>query len=421
MPPNSISTDLVIIGGGFMGLSLAYQASLKGIHSIILEPAEKSQPHYMTGLFAPRADYLSKDRDEVMATIYECLRWRKFFRDIIRPKLYVMPFGPDTPYSPALIGSLMNVYDNLTGFRFGRFSGNSFRINNNILEQMEQNLKKHYFKEAIGFYELTAQPDDLLLDFTNKVMATGLSSIVRYSSLWYYLKHDSIRSVLVGNRNGEKLLLTNKSGIKVINTAGPWMQDVATPLGISLPVEYQLGFQLSIPEKYCFQHSIITFGTDGLYTIISQQKDHIQVGPTNTASHGTADITDPKLRQQAQDYLINTVTRIIEPGFKLAKSEIKSGGLRVKLRLPLSPDSNRPFILNIGFDNYHVVYPGKAVMALKTADEFLANQFNGKKYFYCLDGSKKYRNLIKLNIIRLKSVMLLGLGLAINLVRKYLK
>ena len=60
-------------------------------------------------------------------------------------------------------------------------------------------------------------------------------------------------------------------------------------------------------------------------------------------------------------------------------------------------------------------------MALKTADEFLANQFNGKKYFYCLDGSKKYRNLIKLNIIRLKSVMLLGLGLAINLVRKYLK
>ena len=419
MSPDTVRTDLVILGGGFMGLSLAYQATSRGIRSIVLEPAGKRQTHYMTGLLAPRADYLSVDRDEVKATVFECLRWRKIFSDVIQPKLYIMPFGTDTPLGPYLIGPLMEIYDRLTGFRFGDFSGKSFRINNATLEQTEQNLKKNYFQEAIGFYELTAPPDSLLIGLGNMAEATGLSSIINYSSIRYYFKGSSIRSVLIGCPNGERFLLTNTKGLKVINAAGPYMQDVAEPLGIYLPVEYRLGFQISVSEKYCFQHSIITFGADGRYTIISQHKDHIQVGPTNTFSESSSDVNDINLRQQAKVYMMEILTHILEPGIRLPEPEIKSGGLRVKLKLPFVPDSNRPFIMNTGFDNYHVIYPGKAVLALKTADEFLAKQFDGKRYFYCLDGRKEYRNMLKLNIIRLKSLVLLGLGFAKELMRKY--
>ena len=53
-----METDLVIIGGGFMGLSIAHQAALSGIRSVVLEKNKIKVPHYMTGLLAPRADYL---------------------------------------------------------------------------------------------------------------------------------------------------------------------------------------------------------------------------------------------------------------------------------------------------------------------------------------------------------------------------
>ena len=134
---------------------------------------------------------------------------------------------------------------------------------------------------------------------------------------------------------------------------------------------------------------------------------------------GPADIENVHLRQLAKEYLIITLDNIVDPGFKLTDSEIRSGGLRVKLKLPFNPNSNRPFVLNTGFDNYHVIYPGKAVLALKTADEFLAKEFDGKKYFYCLDGRKKYRNTIKLYFLRLKSLTSLGSWFIRYLVKKY--
>ncbi len=406
-----IRADLVIFGGGFMGLALARQAASRGLRSVIVEKNEVRKHHYMSGLIASRADYLRLDKDEVELTAYECRRWLDTFPDIVKPKLFIMPFNDGSPYSYKFLRPLMDYYDQITAVRLGHYYRSSFRINNIILEQMEPNLRKGYFKEALGFYELTANPDILLDRLRQELVYSGLCFFCYPDriSISSPTQEGRIRSVgLSFNDRDNSFLVENQRGLTVVNCAGPWMQDVSASIGINLPVEYSLGFQLSVKEKYLFQHSIITFGPDDKYAIISQNKDHVQVGPTNTLATGPEDIENSVLREKALQYLSSILKDTIETGIRLSEPRIKSGGLRVKLSLPFAPDSNRPFIINIGFENYHVLYPGKAVLALRTADEFLDKIISNKKFSLCLNGNKKTVNWFKLNYLRLKSLAILG-------------
>lgn len=411
MPPNSkIEADIVIIGGGFMGLALARQAALRGLRSVIVERNQVQTAHYMSGLLAPRADYLPFDEEEVELTAYECHRWLEMFPDIIQSKLFVMPFSSDAPYSYSFLRPLMEFYDKVTSKRLGDSYQPHFRINSMVLEQMEPNLKKGYFSEALGFYELTVEPNELLYRLRREAASIRNFLFVTYpDKVDYHVKGDRIVSIelLFDDRN-DSFSVENDRGLTVANCAGPWMQDAACVLGLNLPIEYRLGFQLAVQEKYLFQHPIIIFGSDKKYVIISQKKDSVQVGPTNTLAKSSEDINDPIFRQLAVGYLSGILKDNIEPGYNLVEPKIRSGGLRVKLKLPLAPDSNRPFILNAGFENYHVVYPGKAVLALRTADEFLGKVINKKKFTLCLGGKYKVGNSFKLNLIRLKSLAILG-------------
>ncbi len=407
---NRIRADLVIIGGGFMGLALARQAALRGLCSVIIERNQVKTAHYMSGLLAPRADYLRFDREEVELTAHECRRWLDMFPYIIRPKLFIMPLNDVSPYSYGFLKPLMELYDKTTSTRLGNFYQPHFRINNMVLEQMEPNLRKSYFNEALGFYELTAEPNDLLYQLKREVASFHNFHFLTYpDQISYHIQGSRIVSAeLIFDGRKDSYLVENEGGLTVINCAGPWMQDVANPLGLNLPIEYRLGFQLSVQEKYLFQHSVITFGPDGKYVISSQKKDYVQIGPTNTDAKSPEDINDPILRGQAADYLAEVLKDTIEPSYNLIEPQIVSGGLRVKLKLPLAPDSNRPFILNAGFENYHVLYPGKAVLALRTADEFLDQSIHKKKFTLCLVGGNKIKNSFKLNLIRCRSLALLG-------------
>ena len=408
---NRIRADLVIIGGGFMGLALARQAALKGLHSVIIERNQVQTAHYMSALLAPRADYLRFDKEEVELTAHECHRWLEMFPDIVRPKLFIMPFNDNSPYSYIFLKPLMELYDKTTSKRLGNFYQPHFRISNMVLEQMEPSLRKSYFKEGLGFYELTAEPNELLYQLRREVASFRNFHFLTYPDrLNYNIQGERIISVeSIFNDRDDSFLFENDGGLVVVNCAGPWVEDTALPLGLSLPIEYRLGFQLSVKGKYLFQHSVITFGPDKKYVIISQRKAYVQIGPTNTKAKGSEDLNDPALRKQAADYLVEVLKDTIEPGYNLVEPRIRSGGLRVQPKLLLAPDSNRPFILDTKFENYHVVYPGKAVLALRTADEFLDKIINKKKFTLCLSGRHKFKNSFKLNSIRLKSLAMLGL------------
>lgn len=405
-----LKADIVIFGGGFMGLALAKQALIQGLKPLIVERKVSSTPHYMTGLLAPRADYLRLDKEEVELTAHECLRWLKMFPDVVKSKLFILPFSPKTPYSYNFLRPLMEYYDKLTYTRLGNNFCPSFRIDSSTLEQMEPNLRKNYFDNALGFYELTAEPNELLHRLRKELMTVSSEYFISYpDKILGRITDKRIENMeFVFKGRTRRLLIDNPKGFTIVNCAGPWMGTLPGFLSVDLPVEYSLGFQIILPEKYLFQNPIITFGSDGKYTIIYQNKDHLQVGPTNTPSRGPKDINDKFLQGKAKEYLLNILKETVDAGLDLKEAGIKSGGLRLKLRLPLTPDSNRPFMFRAGLENYYALYPGKAVLSLKTADEFLGNIIEKKKLSICLNGGKRTGNWFKLNWIWLKSMIALG-------------
>src|SRR3989344_5465055 len=145
-----------------MGLAIAHQAASRGLKSIVLENGSIKGHHYMTGLIAPRADYLPFDFESTEKTAFECARWAKLFPNAIKPQLFILPINNSTPYGFHCLKALMEFYDKITASRLNLMPRGHYRINQSILEKMEPNLRKGHFKEALAFYELTADPQDLL-------------------------------------------------------------------------------------------------------------------------------------------------------------------------------------------------------------------------------------------------------------------
>ncbi len=423
-----IETDIVSIGGGFMGLSLAHQAALAGIRTIVLENHKIKGPHYMTGFVAPRADYLPYDIESVEKTAMECARWRKMFPEVIRPKFFLLPISKNTPYGFDMFKALFELYDRKTPGRMKLLPQGHYRINQAILEKMEPNLRKGYFTEAIGFYELTAEPNALLQALMHR-NDTFYGQYYRDISMKciaaYVMEKGLIKELHIATNGGDHIAITNNRGpLIVINAAGPWMAEAAKGLAIKLPIEFSLGIQLSVSRKYCIDTNIITFTKEGKYMALVQKRDHLQIGPSNTPFQGNPDILGGS--KEDIDILVDTYEEIMEPENIKYPVAVKSAGLRVKLKLPYCPDTNRALIFQTGYENYFAVYPGKTAMALATADELINENIkpllgkvaipgigNGKAGRHALYGNQKYRNIIKLNIAYLKSMLRLIIHTAI--------
>ncbi len=350
-----IQTDVAIIGDGIAALALAYIAGQNGLSSVILGKGIPGATNAATGFLAPRPDYILHDRELVKETAYQCCRWNQtFFPQIIKPKLFLIPLGPELPESADKFEALLDFYDRETKIRLGQLPGNYFKINQTVLERMEPNLKKNHFDGALALWELVVDPSTLLKNLyeitlnTNKILVSNISG--------YSVKNNRIQEVFAEYGNKNSLRVHNPKGtLLVVNAAGPWIPDIWKFFGISLPMELKIGVQVQVPGWY-FQSGIITFGPDRKYVVCLQKNGYVQVGPTN----GTDDV----------GYLQSVFANLIE-GPASEASFLKSGH-RLK---PFVADTQRPVIWshkNCGFDNLYSLHPGKMVLALLAADELLA-------------------------------------------------
>ncbi|OGM99704.1 MAG: hypothetical protein A3B91_01540 [Candidatus Yanofskybacteria bacterium RIFCSPHIGHO2_02_FULL_41_29] len=429
---NQIKTDLIIIGGGIMGSAVAYQAALLGVKSVILENNNLAGPHYSTNIWAPRADYMPSDIDEVERTTYECCRWLHILPECFSPQLFLILINSRTPYKYNDFRSLLRLYDRLTKERLSPFPSKSFGISEAGLRKMEPNLRVGKFDRGLGFYELVSDPKIIAKALKSRTESLVLGNkMLRIRKIAGYERNSDgmISRVIIITESDDVIVLSKSRGIPaVINATGPWINQTASDLGINFPIESHIGVQGAIFEKYCFQSNLLIFAEDGKYLIVRPYKDHVQIGPTNKFYGGTIDEfkSDKEKMEKHLSYLERNFKEIVELNYTNKDLVLKSVGARLKLKLPIN--SNRPFIFsenNASISNYFAVYPGKLPSALRTADELLKivaerglTPYSIKHFIGStkgvLIGERRTKNSVLLWMEKIKSLFIVGINIFID-------
>jgi len=416
-----IETEMVIFGSGIAGLSTAFEAGRRGINSILLDNGIPGTTNAATGILDARPDHLPWDRESVERTSEEITIWTRDFPHlprVIMPKYFLMPIGPDTPYSIRSFECLLKYYRDIAKKRFRGLPDDYTLHSGYLLEKMEPNLRKNYFEKAFGFWLWTADPKDLMRKIRNE--ATMFSPHSRRLSikeiLSFELSGNIINSVVIKNHDSETIKIKNSSYPLIIaNTSGPFINKVLEPLGVAADIKMNIGVQATVPG--CFFHSgILNFASDGKYLIFLQKANHLQIGPTNARCVDNFEIPDPG--GVAVEYLQDSLKTILEDN-NIGNCRFLKAGIRIKPNYIF--DTDRPVVWchdKEGIDNLYTAHPGKMALGLLTARELfdrLANDGWIKKTQnpctkpLTLDGNKPVRNQFKLLMIRIISLFFTGL------------
>ena len=397
MGQTNIKADIVIIGDGIAGLSLAYIAARNNLNCIILGKNIPGSTNAATGFLAPRPDYILRDRELVRRTAYECGRWRGIFDpQIVKPDLFLIPIGPELPESVGKFEALLDFYDKETGARLSQLPSGYFRVNRAVLEKMEPNLKRSHFDGALALWEFTVDTGILLQKMHEAIAGMHVRKLDIKDIIGYETGGNRIKKLLLMDACGHTVCLDNDPGsFLVVNAAGSWIPDVWKFFNISMPMKLNIGVQAKVSGRH-FLSGIITFGPDKKYIVCIQKNGYVQVGPTN----GTEDIS----------YLNSAFANIIEG--PVPEASFLKSGYRVK---PFLTDTQRPVIWdhkNHGFDNFYSLHPGKMVLALMAADELLARArkdgWLDPRIFvpdrkYALDGASPFQSNLKICWLAVKS------------------
>ena len=413
MEYKKLQTDLVIIGDGVAALALAYLAAQREIRTVILGKGLPGTTHSATGLIAPRPDYLISDEELVQRTAFECSRWVKlFYPQILKPQRFLIPIGPELPYSVRTFRSLLKRYDEIAKIRLTGL-GNHFIISQTHLEKMEPNFRKNNINGAIAFGEWTVDPAVLLkkLGWETSIYTDFVKRFKINDFKEFKIHGGLIEEVIALDATGNMVIkISNDRGpLVVVNATGPWIKDVCARLGICIDYQLKTGVQLEIPGWY-FQSGVVTFGSDGKYLVCLQKKGVLQVGPTNSDLSGHPDSFTPSDKET--EYLTTALRNILEDK-RLPPHSFLKHGFRVKAT---AVDTNRPVIWNhskAGLSNMYSLHPGKISLALLAGDEMLdkviSDGWLAKPRIFmgnpiCLDGCQKFRNEIKLLFLKIQSL-----------------
>jgi len=402
MEYKKLQTDIAIIGDGIAALSLAYIAAKNNLKCIILGKNISGATHAATGFMAPRPDYMLRDLELVRRTAYECGRWRGIFDpQIVKPKLFLIPIGPELPESAGKFEALLDFYDKETAPRLCQLPSGYFKVNQTILEKIEPNLKRNRFDGALALWEFTVDAGALLKKMREAIANMGVEKINIKEMLGCEKMNNRISELMVMNSRGQ-IIRINQPRV-VVNAAGSWISDVWKVFGISLPMKLNIGVQAKVPGRY-LKSGIITFGPDKKYVVCLQKDGYVQIGPTN----GTDNI----------GYLYSVFAGLIEG--PVSEASFLKSGYRIK---PFAVDTQRPVIWNHkshGFDNFYSLHPGKMVLALMAADELLAKVKKDGwldpdifapdcEQEYALDGTSPFKSNLKICRLVIKSFVALML------------
>lgn len=385
---NSINShyDMIIIGGGITGASVAYEASNRGLKVALFEKGDfgEATSAATSKLIHGGLRYL---KNLEFGLVRESLNERRTLENIAPNFVYPIPFMIPTyknlKNNKSVLTLGMVLYDILSydkGFTWD--ISKKLPLHTNIGKD-----KTHYLEPFIKTQKLTGSsvfydcqninPERLTLSMIKSAIHHG-AQVANYSKVQSFIKEDH---KIMGVNIHDSITDTNykASSDIVINCTGPWSDFVLNNASKGEDNHHHIrrseGIHI-ITKKLCQKHTISLMTESGRHLLFIPWRGHTIIGTTDKTYHGKPD--EYKVSKQSILELLDEINQIYGEE-KISYDDIlfAYGGMRplVDNQTEGSYSSSRKYEINDntkdGLDGLISVEGGKYTTSRKLADQLL--------------------------------------------------
>lgn len=351
--------DIIIIGGGISGVSVAYEAATRGLRVALFEKGDfgEATSAATSKLIHGGLRYL---KNAEFGLVRESLTERRILENIAPNYVYPLPF-------------MVPTYKNLKGNKFTLFMGmvlydllsldkawtwdksKKLRFHKTINAKKTRNLEPCVKDENLNgssiYYDCqNINPERLTLSILKSAIVHG-AKVANYAKVNGFIKGgDIVKGVKV------KDLLNNKdyeiTADLTINCTGPWTDIVlnnASKGNISLHhIKRSEGIHI-ITKKLCFKHAVLMMTKESRHVMLIPWRNHSLIGTTDKEYNGNPDdykVTKESIQELLDEFNDNYGVQTIS----YEDVEFAYGGLRplVDNQAEASYESSRKYEI---FDN----------------------------------------------------------------------
>lgn len=378
--------DLIIIGGGITGVSVAYEAATRGLKVALFEKADfgEATSAATSKLIHGGLRYLKYfEYGLVRESLTERRVWENIAPNFVYPLPFMIPTYSNFKNNKFILFIGMVLYDILSFDKaFTWDKSKKLPLHKTISAKKTRSIEtcvpdKKLTGSSIYFDCQNINPERLTLGVLNSALVFGAKA-ANYTKVKSFIKDNNlIKGVKVID------LLTgiehNFTSDLTINCTGPWT-DILLKSAISENhnehhIRRSEGIHI-ITKKLCHSHAITFMTKDGRHVMIMPWRNHSLIGTTDKVYNGSPD--DYKVTKESIQELIDEINE--NYGFeKLKYSDVQFayGGLRplVDDQTKESYESSRKYEIfdntKEGLDGLLTVEGGKYTTSRKLASQVL--------------------------------------------------
>ena len=334
--------DVLIIGGGITGASVAYEAASRGLSVALVEKND-----FASGTSAASSKmihgglrYLAKME---LGLVRESLRERRVLTNIAPNFVHPTPFVFSmykTDKTPAFLMKIGMILYELLSLDKNFLWDNSKKmpsyktLSSRKLKNIVPNANSKGLKGAHVYYDCwNHSPERLTLAFLKSAVYYG-AKVANYTEMTDFIfeKKDAQKRRVVGIKVVDRLTNQNKEikGKLVINCAGPWADIL---LGKTKKEYSNMNLRRSegihiITKKFHDKYIFAATSPENQHFFIIPYRNHSLIGTTDKEFIGNPD--DYKVTKKSIEELLDKVNSSFGNGEKLQYSDVKYsyGGLR---------------------------------------------------------------------------------------------
>ncbi len=299
--------DIIIIGGGITGVSVAYEAATRGLKVALFEKGDfgEATSSATSKLIHGGLRYL---KNAEFGLVRESLSERKTLENIAPNFVYPLPFMIPTYSSlknnKAILFAGMVLYDLLSldkGFTWDKTKKLRFHktISAKKTRRLEPCIPDHKLTGSSIYYDCqNINPERLTLGILNSAITYGAKA-ANYSKVKSFIVEKQ-------NVNGVEVIdLLNNQQHKftadlTINCTGPWTDIVLNSAANHQKVDHHIrrseGIHI-ITKKQCNKHAVLMMTKEGKHVMMIPWRNHTLIGTTDKEYNGDPD--DYKVTKQS--------------------------------------------------------------------------------------------------------------------------